>query len=122
MWVAGVGLGAIAIAGAWANRARIVSLTEDVAELNARIIEFIRNGGSLAGIRGIEPILEALKVGGARIDLRLSAEIQTCQQASSGELRAVWDPTSHRVVVSGAGGEGARRFHLSPADSALPAA
>ena len=119
--MAGVGAVAIAVAGKFARQARVSSLHAEVECLNDKIARFIDLGGCLDGIRGVEPIIDALKSGGGGIGSQFSVTMQTEVEAATDEARAIWDPRQQRLVVTEGGEVGARRFNDSAAAGPMAA-
>lgn len=111
----GVGAVALVAAGRWASQSRVNGLCDAVDDLNAEIARFLNSGGCLAGIRGVEAIVEALKERGAAIDPQFSVTIQSAAQAATDEVRAVWDPRVQRLMMRIDGEPGARELNLCAA-------
>lgn len=98
-------------------------LQKDVTRLNSAVKVYLANGGDLSGVSDPREVLTHLKsvaggsanrqvVGlkGSALDYRVVAEMQTSGQATSDELRALWDPVSNRFVLTNTGGIGVRAF------------
>jgi hypothetical protein len=122
MAMVGIGTVTIALAGSWAKRSRVTALTKAIEILNEEICRTIESGACFTGIRGVETVIEALKAGGARVDKRLAAILQSDAEAETGEPRAIWDPRVQRFAISTDGGAGAREFIFTGADDTRMAA
>lgn len=114
----GAGVGMLLLAGAVSKRPRAASMREDAVQLNGLISDLIALGGCLVAIRGVGSVFEALKPGGARVDLCLAVEMQTQQLATRREPRGIWNPTIHRLAIRVKGESGAWR--CSPTSSVHP--
>jgi len=107
-------------------------LESDVATVNQAIRVYLANGGSLEGISTAQSVLDKLKTrrttadgqkyAGLRndmIDKRMRVRLQTSEEASSNEPRALWNSGLKRFEVAKAGANGVAEFYLDQSLAAV---
>ncbi len=100
-------------------------LETDVLEINQAIKVYLSSGGSLDGVNSPQAVLDKLKtvrsgnnakeyagLRGSMIDKRLAARLQTAEQVSSDQRRAIWDLAKKQFVIS-TSGAGVHDFYLN---------
>lgn len=120
--IAGVG---VTVISNTREATRVSKLNSDVATINAAIAVYQSSGGSLGSLSNAQAILDKLKTTasapsaqeiagfrGSVVDSRLTARMQTSEEAASGNERAVWDASAQRFVVTTSGAGGVREFLL----------
>lgn len=81
--------------------------------MNEVVRDFLVGGGCLDGIRGIEAVLEALRIERDIEGFDHELVMQSERQAAGGEVRAIWDPTVLSLALQAGGERGAREINFS---------
>ncbi len=98
-------------------------LHSDVETLNRGVIAYRASGGDLSDLEDPNQVLNALKqtssinapgLTGAKLDPRVTFVYQTNEEATSGNARVYWDPSSQRFKISNSGSApGIKGFEFS---------
>ena len=111
----------VTVASDYAHDSNLEKLNVDVRTLNAAVIVYRVNGGSLKGLTDPEHILlklkSQLKGGGIAdrspaLDPRVKIEYMLQPESDSDTPRAFWDAASQSFTIANAGEGGIKRFYF----------